>query len=187
MSTPHSLMISDAVNDTPTTSPVFSPPFDDADADLIVRSSDNVHFRMYKVILAKASGVFKNMFTVPQPEGRIFMADDEEIPGVVLTEDSGTLNMLFRLCYPVPDPNPACLGDISHLLAVCDKYEMEGIMKNLEKPLGEFTESDPLRVFAIACRAKFTETARQAARQCLAKPISYVQAITTNAHRPCPA
>lgn len=154
---------------------LFASPFDDPDADLIIRSSDGIYFRVYKVILAKASGVFKGMFTVPQPDPATVTAttDLENAPPIVpLTEDGETLHKLLQLCYPVADPLLASLDDISLLQAVCDKYEIEGLMKNLEKLLGVFMESDPLRVFAIACRAKFGDTARQAARRCLSLPLN---------------
>ncbi|KAI0272559.1 hypothetical protein BC834DRAFT_857294 [Gloeopeniophorella convolvens] len=39
----------------------FGPPFDDADADIILRSTDNVDFRVYSVILSKASAVFRDL------------------------------------------------------------------------------------------------------------------------------
>ncbi|KAI0255963.1 hypothetical protein BJV78DRAFT_1113987, partial [Lactifluus subvellereus] len=49
-------------------------PFDDADADIILRSSDQVNFHVYKVILSVASPFFKDMFSLPQPVG----ADDRQ-------------------------------------------------------------------------------------------------------------
>jgi hypothetical protein len=45
----------------------FGLPFDDLDADTILRSSDKVDFLVYKVILSKTSPVFKSMFSLPQP------------------------------------------------------------------------------------------------------------------------
>lgn len=151
----------------------FASPFDDADADLIIRSSDSVYFRVYRVILAKASGVFKGMFTVPQPDPSMITADIGP-PIVPLSEDGRTLYRLLQLCYPIADPDLTSLEDISHLQAVCDKYEMEGLMKNLERPLGNFIETNPLRVFAIACRAKFADKAREAAKRCLSHPLTYI-------------
>lgn len=152
---------------------LFTSPFDDPDADLVIRSSDGMYFRVYKVILAKASGVFKGMFAVPQPDSFVNTAESG-LPVVPLAEDGLTLYRLLQLCYPVTDPELISLDDIGHLQAVCDKYEMEGLMKNLENPLGTFVERDPLRVFAIACRAKFVDKARQTAKQCLSRPLTYI-------------
>ena len=42
-------------------------PFNKPTADVILRSSDDVDFRVHKVILAEASPVFEGMFSIPQP------------------------------------------------------------------------------------------------------------------------
>ncbi|OJT03115.1 hypothetical protein TRAPUB_6303 [Trametes pubescens] len=44
-----------------------SAPFDRDDADLILRSSDNIDFHVHRIILTLASPVFAGMFTTPQP------------------------------------------------------------------------------------------------------------------------
>ncbi|OBZ74922.1 hypothetical protein A0H81_05181 [Grifola frondosa] len=44
-----------------------SSPFDRADADIILRSSDGVDFRAHKTLLALSSPLFDGMFNVPQP------------------------------------------------------------------------------------------------------------------------
>ncbi|KAI0339895.1 hypothetical protein BDW22DRAFT_1431378 [Trametopsis cervina] len=152
----------------------FVPPFDDADADLIVRSSDGFYFQVYKVILAKASEVFKDMFAVPQPGQQGTEGEDAEIPVVALAEDGKTLDRLLHLCYPISDPESYTLSDIGHLQVICDKYGMEGITKNLERPLRGYLDSSPLRVYAIACRGKYSKTANEAAQRCLSKPMSYI-------------
>ncbi|KAI0305826.1 hypothetical protein B0F90DRAFT_1609499, partial [Multifurca ochricompacta] len=66
-------------------------PFDDADADIILRSADNFDFRVYRVILSKASPVFRDMFTFPHP-GSCGKSDDDDhkdgLPLVRLPESS---------------------------------------------------------------------------------------------------
>ena len=52
---------------SPVTNTVPRAPFDDDDADIIFRSSDADDFRLYRVILAKASPVFRTMLQLPQP------------------------------------------------------------------------------------------------------------------------
>ena len=42
-------------------------PFDDARADLILESSDEVHFRIFQSFLSLASPVFTDMFNIPSP------------------------------------------------------------------------------------------------------------------------
>ena len=82
------------------------PPFDDADADVIFRSSDGVEFRLYKNAIAKASPVFRDMFTLP--DGPALTTEPQVVP---LTEDADTLERLFRLCYPVERPRFASLEE----------------------------------------------------------------------------
>jgi len=51
------------------TSPVaFGPPFDRAEADVVLCSSDNVTFHVHGAMLSVASPVFETMFSLPQPQ-----------------------------------------------------------------------------------------------------------------------
>jgi hypothetical protein len=95
----------------------FGPPFDDADADTILRSIDNLDFRVYRVILSKASPVFRDMFTFPHPPtpglcGKQDDDDDQDVdykdglPLVRLPESSATLSILLYAIYPVPSYTP---------------------------------------------------------------------------------
>ncbi|KAI0269677.1 hypothetical protein BGY98DRAFT_1068191, partial [Russula aff. rugulosa BPL654] len=77
-----------------------SPPdtFDVPDANLIIRSSDLVNFRVHKPVLAMASPVFTDLFSLPQP------SDDESVDGlpvVQLSEDSDLLKTLVSMLYPL--------------------------------------------------------------------------------------
>ena len=77
-----------------------SPPdtFDVPDANLIIRSSDLVNFRVHKPVLAMASPVFTDLFSLPQP------SDDEAVDGlpvVQLSEDSDLLKTLVSMLYPL--------------------------------------------------------------------------------------
>ena len=42
-------------------------PFDDHAADLILRSSDDVDFRVHRLVLILASSTLQSLFTIPQP------------------------------------------------------------------------------------------------------------------------
>jgi len=148
---------------------IIAPMFNDEDADLILRSKDNVHFRAFKAILKKASSVFSDMFTKPTN------VDMDGIQTVDLTEDSETIDHLLRLCYPMQDPQFKNLDQVSVLAGVCEKYAMEDIMGRLAKVgLEPFVEDDPLRVYAISARINAEEVAKQAAFQCLHIPFSEV-------------
>jgi hypothetical protein len=77
-----------------------SPPdiFDVPDANIIIRSSDFVDFRVHKSVLTMASPFFKDLLSLPQP------SDSESVDGlpvVELSEDSELLKGLVSMLYPV--------------------------------------------------------------------------------------
>ena len=67
-------------------------------ANLILRSSDLVDFRVHKPVLAMASPFFEDLLSLPQPS-------DSEIvnglPMVQLSEGSELLNSLISVLYPI--------------------------------------------------------------------------------------
>ena len=73
-------------------------PLDVPDANIIIRSSDRVDFRVHKPVLAVSSPVFKDLLSLPQPY------DSETVDGlpmVQFSEDSELLNSLFSMLYPL--------------------------------------------------------------------------------------
>ncbi|KIK67696.1 hypothetical protein GYMLUDRAFT_36429 [Collybiopsis luxurians FD-317 M1] len=89
--------------------------FNAADADVIVRSSDGVDFRLHKKNLECATGGF--------PPADI-PSDLNEI--VQLTESADTLEVLFQAVYPRPFPSVRGL-DFDTLLTLADaagKYKV---------------------------------------------------------------
>jgi hypothetical protein len=150
-------------------------PFDDPDADLIIRSSDRVQFRVYKSFLSLASPVFKAMFSLPQPPDA---ANDETVDGhpvVQFTETSATIHNLLILCYPAylfgnnPSPAAESLSDVGNLLEAVTKYDMhktrDTVCRFLLQP--QFLEKEPLRAYVIACRQRNEAMARTAARHAI--------------------
>src|SRR6267154_1584417 len=75
-------------------------PFDHAQADLILRSSDEVHFRAFKNILSLASPIFADMFSIPSPSSPSEKPHDE-VQVVPLSEHSIALDIALRHIYPV--------------------------------------------------------------------------------------
>lgn len=146
--------------------------FCDEDADIVLRASDGVNFKMYRVILGKASPVFKHMFTLPQSPS---VVDDREfcdgLPVVDMAEDSHTLDILFRFCYPCERPELKSLDDIHRVLAAADKYDMEAVVAQARRLWRSIAALDPLRAFAIACKMRWGEEARFAARLSLREPV----------------
>jgi hypothetical protein len=97
-----------------TTSPLE--PLDVPNADLIIRSSDLVDFRVHKMILAMASPFFKDLLSLPQPSGSESV---DGLPVVQFTECSELLNTLVSMLYPVPTVIPDSYEKVLYLLAIC--------------------------------------------------------------------
>ncbi|KAJ6491647.1 hypothetical protein C8R47DRAFT_955073, partial [Mycena vitilis] len=62
-------------------------------ADAILQSSDGADFYVHRHILALVSPIFRDMFTLPQPESTA------AIPSIPLQEDSVVLDRALRFFY----------------------------------------------------------------------------------------
>ncbi|KAI0663450.1 hypothetical protein C8Q70DRAFT_907254 [Cubamyces menziesii] len=139
--------------------PVVSQLFDRADADIVFRSSDNVDFRLHKLILGMASPVFSDMFSLPQPQG------EGEQPQVVdVPETASVLENLLPFCYPMARPEILHIDDLQSVLHSAEKYEMTFISNQLLQNLRHFLPTEPLRVYSIACLNEDADLARAAAK-----------------------
>ncbi|TBU34027.1 hypothetical protein BD309DRAFT_956266 [Dichomitus squalens] len=144
---------------------VASFPFDNLDADAVLRSSDNVLFHVFRGILTTVSPVFSSMFSLPQPS---FSHDGGGAPTIVVTETSDTLDSFLRLSYPLPSPPKfASFDDAKRVLQVMHKFQVAWHSSLLVPALLPHIEKNPLRVYAYALHLGFGELALLAARQTL--------------------
>lgn len=141
-------------------------PFNDHNAEAILRTNDNVDFYVYKVILSMASPGFKSMFALPQPlspqtvpvSAMVSGISTEEpehkhgVPVIPVAEDARTLDPLLRACYPGLGPNVTSLDDVTRILLASEKYEIKAFHRLAEFILKEHIDTDLVRVYAIACR-----------------------------------
>ncbi|KAF8428418.1 hypothetical protein L210DRAFT_3508760 [Boletus edulis BED1] len=152
-------------------------PFDHAKADIILRSSDNVDFRVFKLFLSLASPFFETLFDIPQPAEP---SEDQEVKDglavVPVIEDSKTLDALLRFCYPctlADDPTLEVLQDALDVLEAARKYSLDSIEKKARQAISspKILEVEPLRCFAIAHRGRLREETLLAAKQTLSQPL----------------
>ena len=143
-------------------------PFDNPRADLILRSSDEVHFRVMKGILSIASPVFDDMFNIPSPPSE---KQRDEIQVVPLSEDSTALDVALRHIYPVRTPNGDKLLYASILAEFARKYQVEALDEIIAFYLKDNIERDPVGVYAIAAANEHSIGAT-AAQSCLSIPFS---------------
>ena len=95
-------------------------PFDKANADIIIRTADDVDFHVHRIILILASPFFEDMFSLPQGPSTSTL----ELPVIDVSEPSHTWDALLRICYPCTDPVLEDLGDITTLLEAAAKYQV---------------------------------------------------------------
>ena len=151
----------------------FGPPFDDNDADIILRSSDQVEFLVYKVILSKASPVFKTMFSLPQPATD---TTQNSRPIVDLAENSKVLAAVLSAIYPHTSvaANPLSLDDLIATLDAARKYDMVTALRRLmDSTCTETLRNSPVEAFCAAYSRKLREAAQIAARASLKNRLTF--------------
>ena len=166
------------MSDSPATLSYAASPFDHPQADIILRSSDNIDFRVFKLFLSLASPVFETMFSLPQPsEGA---NPNEEIkdglPVVSVSEDSKTLEALLRFCYPstlAEDPSLDDFTFATEIIEAAKKYSLDAIERIVCKALSipKVLEVDSLPCFVVARRADMHEQCVLAAKYSLREPL----------------
>jgi hypothetical protein len=145
------------------------------DADIILRSSDQVNFRVRKSLLAMSSPFFEDLLSLPQPpDGEL--ADG--LPLIQLSEDAGLLNSLISLLYPIPPVIPGSYEEVFALLAACQKYDMTSIQSHIraEIKLGTFPVpfgTEAFRGYAIASSMGLIPEMESAARLTLSFPMTF--------------
>ncbi|KAA1470196.1 hypothetical protein DENSPDRAFT_835929 [Dentipellis sp. KUC8613] len=149
----------------------FGVPFDDTDADIILRSCEQVDFRVYKIILSKASQTFKDMFTAQPNPPPPTSSDDANyrngIPVIPLTETTRALEIMLKLFYPTDRPLLSGVDDIRLALGALAKYMADGFSETINNSLLTLAEEDPGTVYALACRYSLPAVAKGAALRSL--------------------
>ena len=142
-------------------------PFDQADADIILRSSDFFDFRVHKTILSVASPVFKDMLNQPQPA----QPTGGDLPIIMLEEDAKTLDFILRTVYPVRSPRISQLDELHSIIAPSQKYALKVFDGFVEESLRDALQQEPISVYAIACQFGFADVAAAAAETSLELPL----------------
>ncbi|KAI0255775.1 hypothetical protein BJV78DRAFT_572608 [Lactifluus subvellereus] len=143
-----------------------SAPFNDTGADLILRTSDNVNFRVFKIILSLASPVFADMIKTSHPA-----------IVVTISEDSKALDLVLRHLYPVKSPTSTGveLHDACILAEFARKYRVEGLDFVISRYVTDAIETDPVGAYAIAVTYGHKGIGARAARSTLKLPVSRLQ------------
>ncbi|KAI0788873.1 hypothetical protein C8Q75DRAFT_807606 [Abortiporus biennis] len=158
--------------EAPTTPTILTAaaPFDCPNADCILRTSDNVDYRVRRAILSVSSDIFEGMFSLPElgDNRKRKERDDSEyvdgLPIISVSEDSETLRALLCYCYPVEKPeieNPRCLCKV---LEASKKYMFEYAETELKKQFDRLARTHPVAMYALANKRGWQEEMRVAAK-----------------------
>ncbi|KZO93999.1 hypothetical protein CALVIDRAFT_565967 [Calocera viscosa TUFC12733] len=110
----------DGCSGTKSTSDAFvlPPIFQNPEADLIIKSSDNIEFRVWKGILIEGSVVFKDMFANP-PSAQ---SAAEPVPW---PEPAKVICRLLMFMYPIPKSSLDSLDEIFAIIRAADKWQID--------------------------------------------------------------
>ncbi|KAF7794160.1 hypothetical protein EIP86_005291 [Pleurotus ostreatoroseus] len=174
-------------------------PEDDPTADFVLQTSDKVRFWLCKAVLARASPIFKDMFTVPHPPQAAAAAaaaananaDDDYVDGkpiVRVTEKAAVVDPFVRCCYPVARP----VLDSKLLTAMYEageKYEADGVRAYARQEVARraLEPEHCLRAYLVAYRFGMTEEMKTAARQTINVPKQDIVQAELPEHRTVPA
>ncbi|KAI0923614.1 hypothetical protein AcW1_006516 [Taiwanofungus camphoratus] len=149
-------------------SPATCDIFNFSDADIILRTSDHILFRIHKVIVDLASPDLTLQKLPHISDGSQWSAEESQghLPVMQLEENSHTLSILLQILYPHSDPELTDLEDILLLLSAAERYNMKKTMQLLMTKLMA-TEIEPLRMYYIAVRLNLSTHAAEAAKRTL--------------------
>ncbi|KDQ26570.1 hypothetical protein PLEOSDRAFT_30641 [Pleurotus ostreatus PC15] len=153
-------------------------PFNDMDANVILRSNDNVDFRVHGLLLSMSSRYFRDILRLDQPNHiQSFQHETRDGADVITVDDDNiTLRKLLAYCYPHSMVNEPIFDQAEGLYEVrraAEKYGMDGVEKKLRMVLREprFMEKMPLKSFALAVHHHLPEEAALAAKETLGLPL----------------
>ncbi|KAK0187683.1 hypothetical protein F5146DRAFT_721676 [Armillaria mellea] len=144
-----------------------SHPFDGSDptSDILLITSDDIHFHAHKTVLALASSFFQDLITLAQAPS------DGSLPTVPLSEESNIMGKVLRFCYPTFDASFDDIFEVYQVAEAMHKYLMEDVTNRLPSELRKLSYKFPLHAFVVACKLDWREEAELAANKVLALPL----------------
>ncbi|KAH9006371.1 hypothetical protein EDB86DRAFT_721412 [Lactarius hatsudake] len=176
----------------------FGPPFDDSDADIILRSGFTpvlapestetrvvpTDFLVHKILLIKASSVFKTLLsssseTSDQQNAQAGIKRDIEgnLPVLCLPEDCDTVHRILTAIYPVDIVYPQSFETMIKTFAAARKYGMPSVLARFrtycsrEAPV--VTAENAFRAYVFASNQGLKEEALEAAQLTLSLPQTF--------------
>ena len=144
----------------PTPHPLFLS--SSSNAEIMLRSKDNVLFCVSAETLSRASAWFRTMLTLPQTSVE---PTKEAIP---MDENGDVIAGLLSIVSGMDFPELNNIDRLDAILKAADKYEMPLAITTLRIALGSpFLSASPLRLYGIACRMSWAKEAKLASSRTL--------------------
>jgi len=105
-----------------------NPLFDDPDADITLRSSDDHEFRILKFYIIKVSPVLRKLI---ESASSSHAANAPSFPTIQLSDSGATLSCLLTFIFPMPPVLPPTIQQTMLLLSAAQKYQMDLIMSRI--------------------------------------------------------
>ncbi|KAH9916058.1 hypothetical protein B0H21DRAFT_703152 [Amylocystis lapponica] len=140
--------------------PLASHPFDkpSTKSDLLIQSSDGVHFHVTSLLLALSSPVFAELIDQ--------LPDTPASPGarvITVTEDSHMLLWILHFCYPMEDPIIPS-HELEDIMSAGRKYRLVRMTNAAKRMCGDLAITDALRAYLLAMREGWEEVANEMAK-----------------------
>ncbi|KZV68246.1 hypothetical protein PENSPDRAFT_736053 [Peniophora sp. CONT] len=144
------------------------PPWDDSDADLVLRSAEDVEFRVHRIILARSLSAF-DLSSLFARSGDQELSEDG-LPILRLPDGAETVATLLSALYPGPAPVLTNLSSIRAMLGSLDRYGARFVPASIRSALEALASAEPEQTYVLACAARLPDIARTAARATLRAP-----------------
>ena len=149
----------------PTTS--FHPSYVFSDGDLVLMTTDCIAFRVHSSIMKLASGMFRDMLSVPRA--------DNETPNdpINVEEKADVLAALLDIVYPSHEcPEISSLDFLRHLAVAADKYDMPVVTGRIRSTLiHDSPRLNRLELYELTCKLGWEEEAELMARMAIEEKI----------------
>lgn len=148
-------------------------------ADTALVAADGTEFHIASSDLARCSGWFRTLFSVPQGEDESKPAAARGTTSIFVSEDARTLGILLKLACAIPPGLGSVrnLNEVEILLRAADKYEMasatEVLLLLLHTPR---MQTDALHLYGLAGRYGQDDIADGALKRLLEMRIDFATA-----------
>ncbi|TFK95678.1 hypothetical protein BDV98DRAFT_473832, partial [Pterulicium gracile] len=129
---------------------------DDATTDLVLRSSDGVNFRIFKLFVSLHSSVFSGMWNLPQitSDTAHTIYSWVEVSILDVFDKAGELRLLLAQCDPRKLHIPESLDEYMSVLIMAEKYAMDPLIDRKERELlhSNHINDNPLDAYCLSTR-----------------------------------